>query len=611
MKKDILKLLTCGSVDDGKSTLIGHLLYDAKLLYADQEQALLLESSAAKSDGSLDYSLLLDGLVAEREQGITIDAAYRFFTTKRRSFIVADTPGHEQYTRNMAVGASFAELALMLVNAQTGLLTQTKRHLRIARLVGIRHVLFAVNKMDLVDYAEDVFKKIEADILAFAGPLAFDSLTVLPVSAKLGDNLTSPSQKMPWYSGPTLLSFLEEVDIPKRSEEGTILPVQRVARDEEGRRFYQGTVESGRLALGDTVTVYPSTLTATVAAIRSAGVNTDHAEKGEAVAVAFSEERDISRGDVIACGTNLTASSLFEASLLWMDETPLVEGKRYRIKLATQERGATAMRLKYKEDIDTGLKEAAKQLEKNELGRVDFAVSPDLVLDSFDRHPSLGRFLVIDRLTNHTAGCGVIHYPLRRAHNLIPQETDITRKIRAKMLGQTPKTFWFTGLSGSGKSALANALEKELAAMGRHTMLLDGDNIRLGLNNNLGFTKEDRVENIRRVAEAAKLLNDAGLIVLVSLISPFEDDREAARQIIGEGSFVEIYVSTPLEECERRDPKGHYKKARSGEIPNFTGINSPYEPPAKADIEIDTTGLDVADALRRLMEDQAFPPLSE
>ena len=648
-----LKLLTCGSVDDGKSTLIGHLLYDAKLLFTDQEQTLELESEARTSNGSLDYSLLLDGLMAEREQGITIDVAYRYFSTRKRHFILADTPGHEQYTRNMAVGASFADLAILLIDVTKGLLTQTRRHLRICSFMGIRHFVFAINKMDLVNYQETPFRKIQEELreyLAHSSPLSY---VFIPVCATNGDNLVSVSERMPWYPGPSLLEYLEEVDLSKSSAadndancstsasttyEGCLLPVQRVTRPVIGQnrdtaskdweavaldkeavtltskvpaqeaqevffsgRGYQGQLVCGTLRCGDPVSVWPAGLPAKVRAILVSGKAADCAYNGQAVTVYLDRELDISRGCVIGTNADLCICNMLECMLLWMDEEPLIEGRSYWMQLGTQQKTVTIMKLKYKEDIDTGQKLYETMLHKNELACVELVSSDALVFTAFQELPALGRFVLIDKISHQTSGCGTVLHSLRRSENLTPHQMNITRQFRAASLRQEPKTYWFTGLSGSGKSTLANALETALAQNGKHTMLLDGDNIRLGLNKNLGFTEKDRIENIRRVAEVARLMNDAGLIVLVSFISPYEADRESARQIIGEDAFIEIYVSTPLQECERRDPKGLYKKARNGQIPNFTGINSPYEPPHHPDIIIDTSQQDL-DAAVKLLE---------
>ncbi len=588
----LLKFITCGSVDDGKSTLIGHMLYDAKLIFADQERALELDSRMGSREGEIDYSLLLDGLMAEREQGITIDVAYRYFTTENRSFIVADTPGHEQYTRNMAVGASFADLAVILIDASKGILTQTRRHARICALMGIRYFVFAVNKMDLVHYSQDIFQGLEKEILKLAVDLKLGCVSVMPVSATEGDNVTLKSSHMQWYQGKTLLQYLENVDVEcENSASGFVLPVQRVCRPNHTFRGFQGQVESGAVRPGDEVLALPGREKAAVKSILVAGREAGQAQKGQAVTVSLDREIDISRGCVLTKDVELSVGRMFMATMLWMDDVPLTQGKNFLLKIGTKMVPASVMNIKYSMDIHTGDHLAATKLYKNEIGVCDIAAVEEVVFDTFQNHNGVGCFILIDRMTNMTSACGVVEHSLRRSENIVWQKLDITREIRAGKMGQSPVTLWFTGLSGSGKSALANEVEKRLSAGGRYTMLLDGDNVRLGLNKNLGFKAEDRIENIRRIAEVAKLMNDAGLIVLTAFISPFADDRRRAREIIGEGSFVEIYVSTPLQECERRDVKGLYKKARDGKLPNFTGISSPYEAPESADITVDTSRL--------------------
>ncbi len=586
----LLKFITCGSVDDGKSTLIGHMLYDAKLLFADQERALELDSRVGSREGKIDYSLLLDGLMAEREQGITIDVAYRYFTTEKRSFIVADTPGHEEYTRNMAVGASFADLAVILVDASQGILIQTRRHARICALMGIRHFIFAVNKMDLVRYSQKEYRKIEKEIKKLAVDLELYHVEVIPVSATEGDNITLRYSHMPWYQGKTLLDTLETVNVEAGVEKTDfVLPVQRVCRPNYAFRGFQGQIEAGTIGVGDGITVLPSGEKAEVEEILAAGQKVRQAEKGQAVTVALNREVDVSRGCVLVKDVCLMVSTMFTASILWMDDAELMQGKNFLLKLGTKMIPASVMEIKYRIDINTGENLAASKLYKNEIAVCDIAAASPLVYDTFAMHKGLGSFILIDRVTNMTAACGVVEHSLRRSENIVWQELDITRDIRAERMGQKPVTLWFTGLSGSGKSALANEIEKRLNISEKHTMLLDGDNIRMGLNKDLGFEQEDRIENIRRIAEVAKLMNDAGLIVLTSFISPFQSDRQNARQIIGEDNFIEIYVSTPIEECERRDVKGLYRKAREGKIPNFTGISSPYEAPEHAEIVVDTS----------------------
>lgn len=586
----LLKFITCGSVDDGKSTLIGHMLYDAKLLFTDQERALELDSRVGSREGQIDYSLLLDGLMAEREQGITIDAAYRYFTTEKRSFIVADTPGHEEYTRNMAVGASYADLAVVLVDASQGILIQTRRHARICALMGIRHFVFAVNKMDLVRYEEGIYRKIEKEIKKLAVDLELAHVTVIPVSATEGDNVTLQSSNMPWYKGKTLLDHLETAEVEDASEEeGFVLPVQRVCRPNHAFRGFQGQIESGSVHRGDEITVLPSREKAHVQAVFVTDQEASQAWKGQAVTLTLDREIDVSRGCMLVKDTELIVSSMFTAVILWMDDSELTQGKNFLVKIGTKLISAAVMDIKYRIDIHTGEHLAATRLYKNEIAVCDIAAAEEIVYDTFQKHKGVGSFILIDRVTNMTSACGVVEHSLRRSENIVWQKLDITREIRAGRMGQKPLTLWFTGLSGSGKSALANELEKRLSVAGRYTMLLDGDNIRMGLNKNLGFEPEDRIENIRRIAEVARLMNDAGLIVLTAFISPFAGDRQNARNIVGETNFVEIYVSTPLEECERRDAKGLYQKAREGRIPNFTGISSPYEAPKNADIVIDTS----------------------
>ena len=592
----LLKFITCGSVDDGKSTLIGHMLYDAKLIFADQKNALEMDSKVGSTSGGIDYSLLLDGLMAEREQGITIDVAYRYFTTTKRSFIVADCPGHEQYTRNMAVGASFADLAIILVDASQGVLIQTRRHARICSLMGIRHFVVAVNKMDLIDYKEKKFDKIAKDFNNLADELKIDDVKIIPVSATIGDNVTKKSSNTPWYKGGTLLEVLENAEVDRDIvNKSFVMPVQRVCRPNHTFRGFQGQIETGALSVGEKIKVLPANEEAIITQILITDKNVETAYAGHPVTVCLDKEIDISRGCVLVKDDMLKVSSMFTATILWMDNNELVSGRHYLIKLGTKILPATIMEIKHKVDINTGKHISAEKLIKNEIGLVDISLSEDIVFDKFTSNQTMGEFILMDRISNMTSACGVVEHGLRRATNVVYQKTDITRSIRQNQKNQKAMVLWFTGLSGSGKSTLANEVEKRLFAMGKHTMLLDGDNIRHGLNKNLGFKEVDRIENIRRISEVAKLMNDAGLIVLTSFISPYESDRQDAKGIIGDG-FVEIYVSTPLEECERRDVKGLYKKARSGEIPNFTGISSPYEAPQNPDIEIDTTDISIDEA---------------
>lgn len=588
----LLKFITCGSVDDGKSTLIGHMLYDAKLIFTDQEKALVMDSKLGSRGGRLDYSLLLDGLMAEREQGITIDVAYRYFTTDKRSFIVADTPGHEEYTRNMAVGASFADLAVILIDATKGVISQTRRHIRICTLMGIRHFVFAVNKMDLVNYDAQIYEQIMKELQKMFTEFETDSVCGIPVSATEGDNITALSPKMPWYDKMPLLTYLEETDVTPRAKKGRqasfTMPVQRVCRPNHNFRGFQGQIEEGSIAVGDKITVLPNGESASVKFIYHGDQQVKQAGTGLPVTIGLDREIDISRGSILVKQFQGMVSRLFSAKLLWMDDRKLVAGRNYLIKIGTRTVLGTVISIKYKIDINTGTHVPAEVIYKNEIADCKIALSEPVVMELFENSKALGGFILIDRVTHMTSACGVIEHDMRRSSSLTWQKTDVTRQMRAAQKGQKPLTLWFTGLSGAGKSVLANEIEKRLLTLGKHTMLLDGDNVRMGLNKNLGFTEKDRIENIRRVAEVARLMNDAGLIVLTAFISPFTQDRESARQLIGD-SFLEIYVSTPLEVCMKRDVKGLYKKALTGDIPNFTGINSPYEPPRQPELEIDTS----------------------
>ena len=598
----LLKFITCGSVDDGKSTLIGHMLYDAKLLFADQKRALELDSKVGSRGGEIDYSLLLDGLMAEREQGITIDVAYRYFTTERRSFIVADTPGHEEYTRNMAVGASFADLAVILVDASQGGLTQTRRHTRICSLMGIKHFVFAINKMDLIDFEQEKFQKIKKDIKVLLAEFEYSTAQMIPVSATEGDNITKRSSHMPWYTGKTLLDYLETIDVKENpTETGFTMPVQRVCRPDHTFRGFQGQIESGSVSVGDTIQVLPSGETAVVKLIYEGDKEVQTSSVGHAVTIQLDTEIDISRGCVLVEGTSLNVNSMFSATLLWMDDTKLVAGKNFLLKLGTQSVPATIMKIRYKIDVNSGEEVYADAIYKNEIARCEISTASKLVFDKFEKNNALGSLILIDRVSHVTSACGVVEHTLNRENQLTWHNMDITREFREKQLGQNAKTIWFTGLSGSGKSTLTNELEKRLVAMGKHTMLLDGDNVRMGLNKNLGFREADRIENIRRIAEVSKLMNDAGLIVLTSFISPFEQDRQNAREIIGD-AFMEVYVSTPIEECERRDVKGLYKMAREGKLDHFTGVTSPYEVPKHPDAVIDTEKYSIEECVDQILE---------
>lgn len=598
----LLKFITCGSVDDGKSTLIGHMLYDAKLLFADQERALELDSKVGSRGGEIDYSLLLDGLMAEREQGITIDVAYRYFTTERRSFIVADTPGHEEYTRNMAVGASFADLAVILVDASQGVLTQTRRHTRICSLMGIKHFVFAVNKMDLINFEQEKFQKIQKDIKVLLAEFEYSTAQMIPVSATEGDNITKRSVHMPWYTGKTLLDYLETINVKENpAETGFTMPVQRVCRPNHTFRGFQGQIESGSVSVGDAIKVLPSGESAKVTLIYEGDKEVQTSATGHAVTIQLDTEIDVSRGCVLIRDTSLNVNSMFAATLLWMDDVKLLPGRNFLLKLGTQSVPATIMKIRYKIDVNTGEEVYADAIYKNEIALCEISTASKLVFDEFEKNNALGSLILIDRVSHMTSACGIVEHTLNRENQLTWHNMDITRSFREEQLGQTAKTIWFTGLSGSGKSTLANELEKRLAAMGKHTMLLDGDNVRMGLNRNLGFREADRIENIRRIAEVSKLMNDAGLIVLTSFISPFAQDRQNAREIIGD-AFMEVYVSTPMEECERRDVKGLYKKARKGELDHFTGVTSPYEVPQHADVVIDTSKFSVEACVDQILE---------
>jgi bifunctional enzyme CysN/CysC len=590
-KKTLLRFLTCGSVDDGKSTLIGRLLYDTKLLFDDALSALEKDSRKFGTTGEdIDFALLVDGLEAEREQGITIDVAYRFFATDKRKFIVADTPGHEQYTRNMATGASNSDLAVILIDARKGVLTQTRRHAYIASLLGIRHIVLAVNKIDLVDYSQGVFDRIVADFTAFSKKLDFASEVAIPVSARYGDNVIAASARIPWYRGTSLLAHLESVDIDSALAGKPLrLPVQWVNRPDLNFRGFAGTLASGRVRPGDTIAVAKSGRLSKVSRIVTMDGDRDEASAGDAVTLTLSDEVDISRGDVL-CDPHARpdVSDQLAGHLLWMAEEELLPGRQYLLKLGTSTVPATVSTLKHKVDVNTLEHLASTTLSLNEIGYCNFSLSQPLAFDPYRDNRDMGGFILIDRFTNATVGAGMIDFGLRRATNVHWQALDVNKQARAGMKGQKATILWFTGLSGSGKSTIANLVEKALVAEGRHTYLLDGDNVRHGLNRDLGFTDADRVENIRRVGETAKLFLDAGLIVLVSFISPFRSERRMARELVGAEEFIEVFVDTPLEVCMTRDPKGLYEKARAGTIKNFTGIDSPYEAPQGAEITLAT-----------------------
>ncbi|MCQ0990637.1 sulfate adenylyltransferase subunit CysN [Jiella marina] len=587
--KDLLRFLTCGSVDDGKSTLIGRLLYDTKLLFEDQLATLQKDSMKHGTVGEdIDFALLVDGLEAEREQGITIDVAYRFFATDKRKFIVADTPGHEQYTRNMATGASNADLAVILIDARKGVLTQTRRHSYIASLLGIKNVVLAINKIDLVDYSRDVFDKILADYDSFAHELTFQSIQPIPMSARFGDNVTQRGEKLGWYDGPTLIEHLEAVDVSSDAIHKPFrMPVQWVNRPNLDFRGYSGTIASGKLTKGDELVVAASGRTSSVKAIVTYDGEKESAIAGEAVTVTLADEIDISRGDLLSEVTHRPeVADQFSAHLIWMHDEPLMPGRSYLFKIGTRTVSGSVTEIKYNVDVNSFQRLAAKKVALNEVSVVNLSFREPIAFDAYAENPQTGGFIVIDRLSNLTVGAGMIDFALRRASNIHWQAIDLDKKARGELMAQRPAALWFTGLSGAGKSTVANLVEKRLFAMGKHTYLLDGDNIRHGLNRDLGFTEADRVENIRRVAETARLFVDAGVIVLCSFISPYRAERRMARELLEPGEFVEVFVDTPLHVAERRDPKGLYKQARQGRIKNFTGIDSPYEPPEAAEINL-------------------------
>ena len=589
--KGLLRFITCGSVDDGKSTLIGRLLHDTKLLLDDQVSALEADSRKhGTQNGEIDFALLVDGLAAEREQGITIDVAYRFFGTERRKFIVADCPGHEQYTRNMATGASTADLAVVLVDARKGLLTQTRRHSYIVKLLGIQRVLLAVNKMDLVDFDQTVFDDIAGHYRALAAQLGIEHVDCIPVSALRGDNMITRSAAMPWYHGPALLEHLETVPVEGTSEHAAFrMPVQWVCRPNQNFRGFAGTVAAGKIAPGDAITALPSGRRSTVARVVTADGDLSRAIEGQAVTLTLADEIDASRGDVIAASSDLPeVADQFAAHLLWMGDAPLLPGRPYLLKVGARTVGASITEIKHKVDVNTQEALAAKHLELNEVAVCNLHLDQPIAFAPYADNKALGGFILIDRQSNATVAAGTLDFALRRAGNIHWQHLDVDKSARARSKHQTPRCLWFTGLSGAGKSTIANLVDKKLLAMGRHAYVLDGDNVRHGLNKDLGFTDEDRVENIRRVAEVAKLMVDAGLIVLVSFISPFRAERDMARSLFDAGEFLEVFVDTPLAEAERRDVKGLYAKARRGELRNFTGIDSPYEAPQAPELHLHT-----------------------
>jgi bifunctional enzyme CysN/CysC len=604
--KSLLRFITCGSVDDGKSTLIGRLLYDSKMIFEDQLAALEEDSKRVGTQGqNIDFALLVDGLAAEREQGITIDVAYRFFATDKRKFIVADTPGHEQYTRNMVTGASTADLAVILIDARKGVLTQTRRHSYLAHLIGIRNLVLAVNKMDLVGYDEAVFNSIVEDYTAFAASIGITGFTAIPISGYMGDNVTAPSAHMPWYQGVTLMEHLEtvEVDVAADQARSFRLPVQWVSRPNLDFRGFAGMIATGRVRPGDAVRILPSGRVSTVARIVTLDGDLPEAVAGQSVTLTLEDEVDCSRGDVIVIADDpAEVADQFEATLVWMSDEALMPGRPYWLKIGTQTVTAQIHAPRYQVNVNTMEHLAAKTLELNAIGVVTLSVDKSIVFEPYELSRDLGGFILIDKFTNSTVAAGMLSFALRRSQNVHWQALEITREAHAGQKHQQPRLLWFTGLSGAGKSTIANLVEKKLFALGKHSFLLDGDNIRHGLNRDLGFTDEDRVENIRRVGEVAKLMTDAGLIVLTAFISPFRAERDMVRALFAPGDFIEVHVDTPLVEAERRDVKGLYRKARAGELKHFTGIDSPYEAPENPEIRIDTTRLSAEDAAETIVE---------
>lgn len=603
--KSLLRFITCGSVDDGKSTLIGRLLYDSKMIFEDQLEALQSDSKRVGTQGQeIDFALLVDGLAAEREQGITIDVAYRFFTTEKRKFIVADCPGHEQYTRNMFTGASTADLAVILIDARKGVLVQTRRHSYLCNLIGIKNIVLAVNKMDLIDYDQAKYDAIVADYAAFAEEIGIKAFTAMPISGFKGDNITTNSANMPWYTGKPLIEHLETVEIDNTADQSKPfrLPVQWVNRPNLDFRGFSGLISGGSVKPGDAVRVLPSGKTSVVTKIVTLDGELDEAVAGQSVTVCFADEVDCSRGNVIAAADNPPeVSDQFEATIVWMDDDALHVGRSYWLKLGTQMVSATVQQPKYTINVNTMEHLAAKTLELNAIGVAELATDKPVVFEAYAASRTLGGFILIDKITNRTVGAGMLHFSLRRAQNVHWQPTDIGREEHAALKNQKPRVLWFTGLSGSGKSTIANEVEKQLHLMNRHTFLLDGDNVRHGLNRDLGFTEADRIENIRRVGEVAKLMADAGLIVLTAFISPFRAERDMVRKMLPEGEFIEIFVDTPLEVAEARDVKGLYKKARSGQLKNFTGIDSPYEAPENPEIRVNTVEMTAAEAAEHII----------
>ena len=612
-QKSLLRFITCGSVDDGKSTLIGRLLFESKMLFEDQLAAMEADSRKWGTQGEdIDFALLVDGLAAEREQGITIDVAYRFFSTDKRKFIVADTPGHEQYTRNMVTGASTADAAILMVDARKGILTQTRRHSFLMSLLGIRHIVVAINKMDLVDYAEETFNRIKEEYARFAGQLNLESITYIPLSAFKGDNIVEPSQNMTWYRGTTLMGYLEtvEVDDTRMQRAPFRLPVQWVNRPNLDFRGFSGTIASGVIKPGDRIRVLPSGKESTVARIVVHGGDLPQAVAGQSVTLTLADEIDISRGDVISTTEDpIATADQFETTLVWMHEDALLPGRPYLLKIGTKTVTATITDIKYQVNVNTLEHMAAKKLDLNGIAVCNLSLDRAIAFDDYQSNKDTGGFILIDRLSNNTVAAGMLNFSLRRSQNIHMQHVDVNKDARALAKNQKPAVLWFTGLSGAGKSTIANLVEKKLHALGNHTYLLDGDNVRHGLNKDLGFTDADRVENIRRVAEVSKLMVDAGLLVMTAFISPFRAERRLAREMLEEGEFIEVHVDTPLNVAEERDVKGLYKKARRGELKNFTGIDSAYEQPENPEIRLDTTAMsadEAADAVIELLTEKGI-----
>ncbi|MBX3529228.1 MAG: sulfate adenylyltransferase subunit CysN [Rhizobiaceae bacterium] len=613
-RRSFMRFLTCGSVDDGKSTLIGRLLYDTKLIFEDQLAALERDSKKHGTNGEeIDFALLVDGLEAEREQGITIDVAYRFFSTPKRKFIVADTPGHEQYTRNMATGASTADLAIVLVDARHGIMRQTRRHAFIASLLGIRHLVLAVNKIDLVGWSQQRFRQIEEEFRAIAAGLGFRSYMAIPLSARFGDNVTTRSANMGWYNGPTLLAHLETVEVGNEALDLPFrFPVQYVNRPNLDFRGFAGTIASGRVAVGDPLVVAKSGQPAAVARIIGPDGERRAAREGEAVTIVLDREVELARGNMLAAPTaRPKVADRLSARLVWFDDQPMSVGRAYVLRTETDQCGATVTALHHRVDVNDYSEQPAERLAMNEIGLAELSTQFPVAFDAFADNRATGTFILIDRLTNRTVAAGMLVDAARGADNIHWQALEVDKAARAELKGQRPAVYWFTGLSGSGKSTIANLLEKRLHAAGRHTYLLDGDNVRHGLNRDLGFSETDRAENIRRVGEVSKLMADAGLIVLVSFISPYRAERDAVRASLAEGEFVEVFVDTPVEECARRDPKGLYAKVRAGELKDFTGIDAPYEAPLKPDIHLRTVGRTPEEIVEALMERIAGSPVAD